>query len=66
MLSNPPSDRFASCEVDGVLAPSLRQCLEASELLHVYMKDRVRMSERMADLVDDFNVSPNHAVHRDN
>lgn len=44
------------CIHDGVLAPTRDQRLRYSDWLYVWAKDRVLMSTRMADLVDNFHV----------
>ncbi|KAJ7038637.1 hypothetical protein C8F04DRAFT_1255922 [Mycena alexandri] len=43
------------CIHDGVLAPTRDQRLRYSDWLYVWAKDRVLMSTRMADLVDNFH-----------
>jgi hypothetical protein len=44
--------------VDGVLAPSEEQRLKYETWLHIYAKDRTCIPERMAQLVDTYNVFP--------
>ncbi|TFK59346.1 hypothetical protein BDN72DRAFT_905937 [Pluteus cervinus] len=39
---------------DTVLAPSLDQRLKYADMLHVFAKDKVRVPERMASLVDEY------------
>lgn len=50
----------------GYLAPTLRQRLGYIDWLHVYAKDRSRLPNRMAYLVDDYVVSDlcSHNVRR--
>ncbi|KAK7002032.1 hypothetical protein R3P38DRAFT_3609030 [Favolaschia claudopus] len=44
------------CIHDGVLAPTTEQRLKYADWLYVWGKERVMMSNRMAELVDHFNV----------
>ncbi|KAF8152979.1 hypothetical protein B0H34DRAFT_677203 [Crassisporium funariophilum] len=44
------------CTIDGILAPTKEQRLTYKDWLHVYAKDRVRTSPRLAILIDEYKL----------
>jgi len=50
------SSLLQPCLVDGILAPTIQQRLGYKKWLHIYAKDRVTLTPRMAKLRDAYEV----------
>ena len=55
---------LASATVDGIIAPTREQCEKYSSWLHIYGKERAKITHRMANLLDIYEVHNSSLEHK--